>query len=182
MTSATDAGTYNASATPNENYEWSTGSNVMSSMPITWVINKKEVTIKANDQTINYGSSIAGNAVTATGLITGHFVAEVTLAQSTTEVTTTGTITVSNAVIKSGTLDVTDNYNITYLPGNLTINKKPMTNVTAELESATYIYDGNPKEPNVTVRDNGVLLEKGMDYTLQYTNNSYGHILAAVNR
>ena len=89
-------------------------------------IAKKPITITAKDQTINYGSSIStGTSYATASVISGHTFSRITLTASTTEVTTNGKITPSNAQIKSGSTDVTDNYNITYATGKLVINKIP---------------------------------------------------------
>lgn len=38
-------------------------------------------------------------------------------------------------------------------------------------ESAVYIYDGSPKEPNIVVKDGAKTLTKGTDYIVNYLNN-----------
>ena len=86
-------------------------------------VNKAALTITANNQTIDYGSSIAlgTSKITPTGLKGTDAVSSITLTPSTADVTSTGTITPSNAVVKNGDKDVTANYTITYETGNLTI-------------------------------------------------------------
>ena len=84
------------------------------------------LTIKANDQTITYGGSIATGTdqVTPAGLVGGDTLESVTLEASSDQVAVADkTITPSAAVIKRGGEDVTANYNITYQPGTLTINR-----------------------------------------------------------
>ena len=86
----------------------------------------RDITITANNQTITYGESIQEGLsqieVTSGSLVNGENITEITLTPSTTEVTTSGTITPSAATIKDGiNNDVTDNYNITYESGALTI-------------------------------------------------------------
>ena len=86
-------------------------------------VNKAALTITANNQTIDYGSSIAlgTSKITPTGLKGTDAVSSITLTPSTADVTSSGTITPSNAVVKNGDKDVTANYTITYETGNLTI-------------------------------------------------------------
>ena len=89
-----------------------------------FTIGQATLTIKASDQTITYGGSIATGTdqVTATGLSSGDTLENVTLEASASDVPG-GNITPSGAVIKRGGEDVTANYNITYQPGTLTINR-----------------------------------------------------------
>lgn len=82
------------------------------------------LTIKANDQAITYGGSIAQGTgqTTVTGLCTGDILSGITLTASTGEVSG-GDITPSAAQIKNGSNeDVTANYDIVYETGKLTIS------------------------------------------------------------
>lgn len=91
-----------------------------------WIIGKKPLTITAKAQTVTYGTAITQgtNQVTTNSLCAGHTLSAITLTQSTTNATTSGTITPSAATILDGSNhDVTSNYNITYNTGTLTINK-----------------------------------------------------------
>ena len=108
----------------------------------TFTIGKKATTITANNRTVTYGTLIASDVanVTATGLVDGDIVTAITLTPSTSDVTTNGTITPSAATIKKGDTDVTNNYNITYNTGNLTINKKPIT--ISGITASNKTYDG----------------------------------------
>ena len=98
-------------------------------------IKPKAVTITAADQTdVKYGDGIATTVdkATASGLIDSHSIASVTFAQSSTAVGSGDThkISVSGAKIvdnASTPNDVTSNYSITYVDGNLTIVKKQLT-------------------------------------------------------
>ena len=90
---------------------------------VDFKINKRNITIKANNQTIDYGNSIAMETsnITTSNLINGDTITSITLTQSTVNVTESGIITPSNAVIKNGSNDVSNNYNITYQTGTLII-------------------------------------------------------------
>ena len=105
-------------------------------------IGKKAVTITAKDQTVNYGTAISKkiDQVTISGQVSGHVLTAITLTQSTTNATTTGTITPSGAKIQvtnTSGADVTNNYAITYAPGKLTVSK-----VTATLTCSNKTYNG----------------------------------------
>ena len=112
-------------------------------------ITPKAATITAKAQTITHGGSISSlvGDVTVTGLAGEDALDSITLTPSTTNVTESGTITPSGAVIKNGGNTVTDNYNITYNTGNLTITAASME-VSATGYSGT--YDGSAHGITVT--------------------------------
>lgn len=87
-------------------------------------IDPKGITVTAEDQAIAYGESISGTKITAAGLVDGHSVTA-TLTPNTDNVTASGTIEASDAVIMANGVDVTDSYNVSYASGKLVI--KPDT-------------------------------------------------------
>ena len=101
----------------------------------TWSMNKKELTITAKNQTINYGGTIATgvNQVTAVGLVNGDSLTAVTLTPSTSNATTNGTITPSAATASKGI----SNYDVTYKTGVLKINR-----VAGTFSCSNKTYDG----------------------------------------
>lgn len=115
-------------------------------------INQRAVTVTAKAQTITYGSNIVTNPeadvmdsyATLTNGVSGHAITALTLAKTQTEYSATAynnDITPSSATIKDAqSNDVTANYNISYVNGDLTINKKGIT-VTALPQ--TIIYGSN---------------------------------------
>ena len=87
-------------------------------------INKKSVTITAQEQDIVWGKDINQSLYTVSegGLITGDSIKEITLTPSTTARTENGTISVSGVKIENAAgADVTANYDITMANGNLKI-------------------------------------------------------------
>lgn len=87
-------------------------------------VTKRPLTITAQAQTIDYGTEIAQDRYTASGLAAGDAVGSISLsADQTTTGTHSGAITISSAQIMRGGVDVTENYDITYEPGDLTINQ-----------------------------------------------------------
>lgn len=124
------------------NYTTVTGSK-------TVTISQKTLTITANDQSITHSASISSlvGDVTVTGLAGEDVLDSITLTPSTANVTTSGTIAPSGAVIKNGGNTVTDNYDIHYENGNLTINAASME-VSATGYSGT--YDGSAHGITVT--------------------------------
>ncbi len=103
------------------------------------LVNQKAITITANAQTVAYGTTISKtvNDVTVATLVSGHSITAITLKQSTSDLTSDGTITPSAAIINSGSTDVTSNYSITYKTGKLIVNQKAIT-ITANAQTITY--------------------------------------------
>ena len=159
-----NAGTATVTITGKGNYKSSTTKN--------FTINKRSITVKANNQTINYGSSIATGVgyITVSNLVSGDTVTSITLTPSTSNVTTSGTITPSNISINNGSGNI--NYNPTYQKGTLVINRLK-TATLGTCNSLTYngatqvlAKGGN----NVTIKNN-----EGKDakaYMVMYVANS----------
>ena len=111
-------------------------------------INKRPVTITADDNSKMYdGTPLTDNGWMDTPPT------NIAATDNVASVTVTGTITnagsvpnvPSNAVIMNGTDDVTENYDITYVNGTLTIEKRTGVVVTVQEHSAEFNFDGTPK-------------------------------------
>lgn len=101
---------------------------------VTLTINKKAVTVKVNDVTITYGKTPKFE-YTVTGLVDGE--------------TLSGEAVYSGAGTDAGVYDISvsgltasDNYNVTFVTGKLTINKKSATVAWTIAESYVYSPDG----------------------------------------
>lgn len=117
----TNAGNYVVIAELKSDYKWPDGTKVAKS--ITCNIAKKDVTITPIAQTIAHGGNVVSDIskVTASGLVSGHSISYVHLSTRDYNVGT-GTINASAARIKdSSSNDATDNYNIIYATGTVTI-------------------------------------------------------------
>ncbi len=103
-------------------------------IPVT--ISEKPVTVTAADQTVDVKTEINGalDQAALAGALDGHVLAAVTLTGSSTEEPTiSGTITPGEALIKdAGGLDVTANYEITYVAGKLTVKGDKSLSATVE--------------------------------------------------
>ena len=107
---------------------------------VTLTINKKAVTVKVNDVTITYGETPKFE-YTVTGLVDGE--------------TLSGEAVYSGAGKDVGKYDISvsgltasDNYNVTFVPGKLTISKK-----TAEVAwtiAKSYVYNDGQTLPTAT--------------------------------
>lgn len=138
-TKATNAASYTATATLDNNHQWSDGTT--NALTLSWSIGKKPITITANPQTITYGNAIATDVsqVTVQVLANGDSLNAITLKAGGTNAGTT-TITPSGAKIQEGNTDVTGNYTISYQNGVLTIDPKAITPV---LTAEDRLYNGS---------------------------------------
>ena len=127
-----------------------TGTNINTIKSINATVYQKAVTYTATNQSKTYNGTAltATNTATLTSgsLVSGHE-ATVTCSGSQTNAGSS-TKTLTSVIIKSGTTDVTSNYNVSYVNGTLTVNKKSTTitynpsNLTVQaLNSATYLNE-----------------------------------------
>ncbi|MCV9387576.1 MBG domain-containing protein [Reichenbachiella ulvae] len=126
-------GTITITASQPGNTTYNAASNVVQ----TLVVNKKDLTVTAQDLTITYGDNPIGSlSVSYTGFITGEDNTDLggTLAFAAIADTDAGTYT--DVIVPSGY--TSSNYAITYESADLTINKKALT-VTAS-SSQTKVY------------------------------------------
>lgn len=107
---------------------------------VTLTINKKAVEIKVNDVTITYGETPAFSYI-VTGLVEGE--------------TLSGEAVYSGAGTDAGDYDISvsgltasDNYNVSFVPGTLTINKKEAKVDWTIAES--YVYNDGQTLPTAT--------------------------------
>ncbi len=137
-------------------------------------INRAPLTITAKNQSITYGGSISTgiDQVTISGLLGQDQLYNFSLYPSTSNVTTSGTITVTVYSIRDRWNEpVTSFYDITCIPGTLTINAKSASNLTID-DIAAVTYNGSAQTPTVTVKDGTTTLTSGTHYTVSYSNNT----------
>ena len=139
-------------------------------------IAKAPLTVKADAKIKSYGDENPTLTYTAEGLLGGD--------------TLTGALTgalsreegenVGSYAITLGTLSA-DNYTISFVGADFTIQEKEVTNPTVTLDQTSYQYDGNVKEPKVTsIVVDGRTLTEGTDYTVSYEDNVYVNTEAKV--
>lgn len=107
---------------------------------VTLTINKKAVTVKVNDVTITYGETPKFEC-TVTGLVEGENLSGEAVYSG------AGTDAGDYEISVSG-LTASDNYNVSFVPGTLTINKK-----TAEVAwsiAESYVYNDGQTLPTAT--------------------------------
>ena len=142
---------------------------------VTLTINKKAVTVKVNDVTITYGETPKFEC-TVTGLVEGE--------------TLSGEAVYSGAGTDVGEYDISvsgltasDNYNVSFVPGKLTINKKTAEVAWTIAESYVYsaagqtlptaTYDG--KTANLIFTKDGTVCEfkTAGTYTVTVADDNY---------
>jgi autotransporter-associated beta strand protein len=122
------------------------------------IINKKSLTITADNQSTTYGTVISTGtgktSFTSVGLVNSQTIGSVTLATTQTATTNADTsgITITPSAATGGTFSI-HNYNITYATGTLTVNKKA---VTASVSAADKVYNGNTAA-TVTITYSGLV-------------------------
>ena len=116
----TNAGDYAVTLKLKDGYKWNDGST--NDKILNCSINRKSASISASNQTIKYGSSIDNSKYTVSNLISGHSVSSVYLDTNIDKVGT-GVITPTKSkIVDTSGNDVTDNYDLNYISGTLTIN------------------------------------------------------------
>lgn len=131
-----------------DNYNTSSGSK-------TVTINKKPVTVKADEQDIIWENAIDPSSYLADGLVTGDSIAEITLSPSTTALTDNGTISVSGIkIVNALGVDVTGNYDISTQNGTLKIahdTTLPLDRIEAVKTKTSYTAGDTLNVDDITV-------------------------------
>ena len=116
----TNAGDYAVTLKLKDGYKWNDGST--NDKILNCSINRKSAVITANNQTIKYGSSIDNSKYTVSNLISGHSVSSVYLDTNIDKVGTGVIIPTKSKIVDTSGNNVTDNYDLNYISGTLTIN------------------------------------------------------------
>ena len=168
--SRTNQGTQTVTATglSNPNYALPTAKTA------TLTINKRPIKITAASSSRQYnGSALTNNNATAEstgtnrGLVSGHEMTSCTVTGTITNVGSVDNIA-KDAVIKSGSTTVTDNYDITYVNGKLTITQRSVTITAPQFVNTGLTYNGS----NQTVASGGSCTAGGTMYYYISTTNS----------
>ena len=142
---------------------------------VTLTINKKAVTVKVNDVTITYGGTPKFEC-TVSGLVEGE--------------TLSGKADYSGAGTDAGVYDISvsglfasDNYNVSFVPGTLTINKKTAEVAWTIAENYVYspdgqtlptaTYDGNPANLIFTKDGKACEFKDAGTYTVTIADDNY---------
>lgn len=136
-----------------------------------FVIERAPLTIAAKDQTITYGDRIDSDKgmVTVTGTLPeGHSIESLQIASDDEDaVTDNGVIRVGDALIFENENLVSDNFDITYIPGKLIVQAEEIGRVYIDLHN--FRYNGQEQYPYLEVFSaSRKLLSEGTDYDLEY--------------
>ena len=136
---------------------------------MTITVNKKTLTVTAQDAEKFYGENNPAFVFTYDGFVNGE--------DETTDLTedpqircnADNTTNVGTAVIEvSG--GIANNYEFNYVNGVLTITAAGAERVTVDAVP-DQIYTGSEIEPAITVKDGDTVLQAGTDYDVAYSNN-----------
>ena len=165
-----NAGTANVTITMRNTENANHDATYVGSTTKNFTINKKTVTVTAENKTMNYGDSAPTYTSIISGVISGD--TAYTGSVSYTVKNSGGTTVIVNQSLPHGTytiipsgLTATANYTITYVSGTLTVNKAtPTINLTAKTGMS---YNGLAKSSNAAT----VILKNGESYsgTITYT-------------
>jgi hypothetical protein len=132
----------------------------------------KQLTITAASGTKVYdGTALTKSSYTNTDLSSGDAIESVTVTGSQTVVGKSDNVASAVVIKNASNVDVTANYDITYVKGTLTVTTKTVTAPTITLSQTSYIGDGTAKTPTVTVKDGTTVIPAG-EYTVGYKNNT----------
>lgn len=161
--STSDVGTYYVRAT----FASTTNYNEYTTDYVSFLVNKRSLTVKATDQSKNYdGSSLSADRTCS--VISGSVVSGHTLScESTGSQTNVGSSTkkLSKVTIKNGFSDVSLNYNVTKTNGTLTVNAVPINGyrcigadryfiTTCDSETCNYTSKNDSNTMGIVVRKN----------------------------
>ena len=132
----------------------------------------KQLTITAASGTKVYdGTALTKSSYTNTDLSSGDAIESVTVTGSQTVVGKSDNVASAVVIKNASNVDVTANYDITYVKGTLTVTTKTVTAPTITLSQTSYVGDGTAKTPTVTVKDGSTVIPAA-EYTVGYSNNT----------
>ena len=143
----------------------------------TFTIQKKALTITAENKTATFGDAAPAYTVTYDGFENNE-----------TATVLGGTLALACDYVQNesgvGEYEITpsgltsDNYEITFTAGKLTVGKKALeSSMIAAIEALT--YNGTAQTPEPVVTFNEMTLEAGTDYTVAYANNTAAALATA---
>ena len=137
----------------------------------TFTIQKKALTITAENKTATFGDAAPAYTVTYDGFENNE-----------TATVLGGTLALACDYVQEYEITpsglTSDNYEITFTAGKLTVGKKALeSSMIAAIEALT--YNGTAQTPEPVVTFNEMTLEAGTDYTVAYANNTAAALATA---
>ena len=136
ITAGIDAGSYTATATPDENHAWSDGTTAAKS--ITWTMSAKEVAVTWGTTIFTYNGSAQGPTASAESGVTGETI-NITRTTGTNAGSYTSTASISSV---AGGRAKTENYKLTGAAKAFTINKANLTLTFSENSGSVSYQNG----------------------------------------
>ncbi len=135
-TAGIDAGSYTATATPDENHAWSDGTTAAKN--ITWTMSAKEVAVTWETITFTYNGAAQGPTATAESGVTGETI-NITRTTGTNAGSYTSTASISSV---AGGRAKAENYKLTGAAKAFTINKANLTLTFSENSGSVSYQNG----------------------------------------
>ena len=135
-----------------------------------FTINKKALTVKAEDKSVTFGDDAPTYTESYDGFVNNE-----------TKAVLSGTLALTCSYVKNqtgaGTYDITpsgytsSNYDITFTKGTLTVGTKALENsFIADIDALTYTSEAQTPAPVLTFHE--MTLVANTDYTVAYSNNT----------
>lgn len=170
-----NADDYVAIASVDSNHKWSDNSTADKEIP--WSIAKKGLTVTADDKSMNYGDNAPGYTYSASGFVNNE--TNLVLSGSavyTIKVDTSAISNVSTADAGTYTIEISgltsNNYEISFEDGTLTINKRNISDCDIELSQYSYNFDATEHKPTVSLSIDGMAVDES-NYEVTYSDNVY---------
>ena len=170
-----NADDYVAIASLDNNHKWSDNSTADKKIP--WSIAKKGLTVTADDKSMNYGDNAPSYTFSANGFVNNE--TNSVLSGSAVYTIKVDTITISNvSTADAGTYTIeisgltSNNYEISFEDGTLTINKRNISACDIELSQYSYNFDATEHKPTVSLSIDGIAVDES-NYDVTYSDNIY---------
>ena len=171
-----NAGTYTAIATITNNKNYAISSSEKATATTTFTVEQKALTVTADNKTVTYGESEPAYTFSCDGLVSTDSAASLGTPKFSCSYSTTSTVEGSPYEIKVSGLENL-NYNINYVSGKLTVNKRALT---LNWGTTSFVYDGEAHTPTPTA--NNVVNNDNLELTVTITGeNITGSPASAIN-
>jgi len=160
--SVTESGNFNMTFTPDD-----TGNYNTLTEQVAVTVNRKALTITADNKSINYDDNPPTYTVSYADFVNDENESVLTIGTITSDYTK-GNNAGPYAITPSGYASA--NYEITHVPGTLTVGKHDLSNATIAGINP-FVYNGTAHTPTPVV-SYGAIAITASDYTVSYTNNT----------
>ena len=170
-----NADDYVAIVSLDNNHKWSDGN--VEDKEIPWSIAKKGLTVTADDKSMNYGDNAPSYTYSASGFVNNETnsvlsgSAVYTIKNDTLEIVIVSTADAGIYTIEISGL-TSNNYEISFVSGTLTINKRNISACDIKLSQYSYNFDATEHKPTVSLSIDGMAVDES-NYEVTYSDNVY---------